>query len=45
MCSILGGNSSMSEIDRLIKLIKELLTDCDDIELLYLIQSLLSVKC
>lgn len=32
----------MSEIDRLIKIIKELLKDCDDIELLHLIRSLLS---
>lgn len=34
----------MCEIERLIKLITELLTECDDIELLYLIQNLLSVK-
>lgn len=34
----------MSEIDRLIKLITELLTDCDDVDLLYLIQGLLSVE-
>lgn len=33
------------EKDYLIKTIKELLAECTDLELLYLIQSMLSVKC
>lgn len=33
------------EKDYLIETIKELLKECTDIELLYLIQSLLSAKC
>ena len=32
----------MSEREQLIKVITESLTDCEDIELLYLIQSMLS---
>lgn len=33
------------EKDFVIETIKELLTECKDIELLYLIQNLLSAKC
>ena len=33
------------EKDYLIESIKQLLTDCTDIEMLYLIQGLLSAKC